>query len=118
MEMAFEGSCHCGKVAYTVEADLPTEAMACNCSHCRRKGFLLAFFPIDRFRLDRGEGDLRSYLFHKHKIEHRFCTTCGAQGFAIGTAPDGGKMAAINLRCVPDADLDALHIKKIDGASF
>jgi len=116
--MAFEGSCHCGKVAYTVEADLPTEAMQCNCSHCSRKGFLLSFVPMNRFRLERGEGDLRSYEFYKHKIEHRFCTTCGTQSFAIGSGPDGAKMAAINLRCVPEADLDALEIQKVDGASF
>ncbi|ATE67126.1 aldehyde-activating protein [Rhizorhabdus dicambivorans] len=116
--MAFEGSCHCGKVAYAVDADLPAKAMQCNCSHCRRKGFLLAFFPIDRFTLQRGEDDLRSYHFYKHKIEHRFCTTCGTQSFAIGTAPDGSRMAAINLRCVPEADIAALEIQKVDGASF
>lgn len=116
--MAFEGSCHCGKVVYTVDADLPAGAMRCNCSHCRRKGFLLAFFPIEQFRLERGEDDLKSYLFHKHKIEHRFCTTCGTQSFAIGSTPDGAKMAAVNLRCVPEADLDALEIQNVDGASF
>jgi hypothetical protein len=116
--MAFEGSCHCGKVAYTVEADLPTQAMACNCSHCRRKGFLLAFFPVEQFTLQSGEADLQSYHFYKHAIEHRFCTTCGTQSFAIGTGPGGAKMAAVNLRCVPEADLDALEIQKVDGASF
>lgn len=116
--MAFEGSCHCGKVAWRVDADLPTEAMACNCSHCRRKGFLLAFFPIAQFTLDHGEDALKSYEFYKHMIEHRFCTTCGTQSFAVGIGPGGAKMAAINLRCVPDADLDALAIRKVDGASF
>ena len=99
-------------VGYHHEAELPTGAMQCNCSHCRRKGFLLAFFPAEQFTLDRGEADLQSYLFYKHKIEHRFCTTCGTQSFAIGTGPDGSQMAAINLRCVPAADLDALEIQK------
>ncbi|MBO9375907.1 GFA family protein [Sphingomonas histidinilytica] len=116
--MAFEGSCHCGKVAYTVDADVPTQAMACNCSHCRRKGFLLAFFPAAQFRLERGEEDLKSYFFYKHAIEHRFCTTCGTQPFAMGKMPDGSEMAAVNLRCVDAADPDALEIQKVDGASF
>ncbi|KQX24854.1 MULTISPECIES: GFA family protein [unclassified Sphingomonas] len=116
--MAFEGSCHCGKVAYTVDADPPGQAMACNCSHCRRKGFLLAFFPAAQFRLERGEDELTSYFFHKHAIEHRFCSTCGTQPFAMGKMPDGSAMAAVNLRCVESIDPDALEIQKVDGASF
>lgn len=116
--MAFEGSCHCGKVAFTVEADPPALGMSCNCSHCRRKGFLLSFFPADQFRLERGEGDLKSYFFYKHNIEHRFCTTCGTQPFAMGKMPDGSAMAAVNLRCVDSIDLDGLEIRKVDGASF
>ena len=116
--MAFEGSCHCGKVAYTVDADRPAKAITCNCSHCRRKGFLFAFFPAEQFRLDRGEADLESYFFHKHAIEHRFCRTCATESFAIGKGPGGAAMAAINLRCIPDIDLDALELQHVDGASF
>jgi len=116
--MAFEGSCHCGAVAFTVEGDVPAKAMSCNCSHCRRKGFLLHFVPVDRFRLDKGEDALASYLFYKHKIEHRFCKTCGTEPFAEGAMPDGSKIRAVNLRCVPSVDLDALEIQKVDGASL
>jgi hypothetical protein len=116
--MAFEGSCHCGKVAYTVDADAPTQAMACNCSHCRRKGFLLAFFPAAQFTLERGEDALQSYFFYKHNIEHKFCTTCGTQSFAMGKGPDGSVMAAVNLRCVESVDPEALAIQKVDGARF
>ena len=86
--------------------------------HGRRKGFLLAFVPVDQFTLLRGEEELKSYLFNKHRIEHRFCTTCGTQPFAYGRMPDGAEIRAINLRCVEAVDLDALTVKKIDGASF
>ncbi|HEV7314480.1 GFA family protein [Sphingopyxis sp.] len=116
--MAFEGSCHCGAVSYSVEGEIPDTAMSCNCSHCRRKGFLLTFVPIDRFRLESGADQLASYRFNKHNIDHQFCATCGCQSFSVGTGPDGSKMAAVNLRCVPAADLDALNIQKVDGASF
>ena len=44
--MSFEGSCHCGAVKFKVQAPIPSSAISCNCSHCRRKGFLLAFFPV------------------------------------------------------------------------
>jgi hypothetical protein len=115
--MAYSGSCHCGAVAFTVEGDLPAGAMSCNCSHCRRKGFLLTFVPAGQFTLDSGEDSLVTYTFNKHKIRHRFCATCGAQPFGEGEQ-GGQEMRAVNLRCVPDVDLDALSIQKVDGASF
>lgn len=116
--MAFTGSCHCGKVEFTVDADPPTKAMSCNCSHCRRKGFLLSFFAPTQFTLNKGADALASYFFHKHAIEHQFCTTCGVEPFAEGKAPDGSAMRAINLRCVETIDLDALEIQKVEGARF
>jgi len=116
--MPFEGSCHCGKVAFMVDADPPNEAISCNCSHCRRKGLLLAFFPASQFRLTRGEGDLSGYWFNKHAIEHRFCATCGTQPFAHGKMPDGTPTRAINLRCVPSIDLETLKVQHFDGASM
>jgi hypothetical protein len=115
--MAFEGSCHCGAVRFTVDAALPDSEIACNCSHCSRKGFLLSFFPRDTFTLDSGEGDLQEYLFNTHRIAHQFCTTCGTEAFAWGTGPSGEQMAAVNLRCVPAVDTGALHIQAVDGAS-
>lgn len=116
--MAFTGSCHCGKVAFTVDADPPTSAMSCNCSHCRRKGFLLSFFTPEQFSLDKGADALASYFFNKHAIEHQFCTTCGVEPFAQGKGPDGSAMRAVNLRCVETIDPDALEIQKVDGARF
>ncbi len=115
--MPFEGRCHCGAVTFTVAAEAPGEAMACNCSHCRRKGFLLAFFPAAQFSLD-GEDALATYTFHTHRLRHRFCRTCGVQPFAEGTAPDGAETRAVNLRCVPSIDLDALAVTGVNGADF
>ncbi len=45
--MVHNGSCHCGKVTFSVEGDIQ-QVMECNCSHCRRKGYLLWFIPVDR----------------------------------------------------------------------
>lgn len=115
--MAYEGSCHCGTVAFNVEGDAPTEAITCNCSHCRRKGLLLAFVPADKFTLISGEDVLTSYLFNTHRIEHRFCSICGCEPFAEGKSPDGSATRAINLRCVPEVDLAGLKLNAFDGAS-
>jgi hypothetical protein len=114
--MAFSGSCHCGRVTFTVDADLPQEAMSCNCSHCRRKGMLFAFFPADQVAIE-GEDVLKSYKFNRQVIDHLFCDACGTEPFAVARGQDGAEMQAINLRCVPEADLDALTIHRYDGAS-
>ena len=115
--MAYEGSCHCGAVTFSVAADAPTEAMSCNCSHCSRKGFVLTFVPLDQFTLESGADHLTDYLFYKHAITHQFCRSCGTEAFALGKSPQGD-MCAINLRCVPSVDIDALTIQKVDGARF
>ncbi|MBA3676162.1 MAG: GFA family protein [Sphingosinicella sp.] len=113
----FKLDCHCGAVSLTVHAELPTEAMSCNCSHCRRKGLLLAFYPREQVTLDKGEEALAGYDFNKREIHHRFCSTCGCQPFAEGKMPDGSPTRAINLRCAPDVDLDTIKLNKFDGAS-
>lgn len=115
--MSYSGSCHCGAVTFTVNADLPTEAISCNCSHCRRKGLLLTFVPREALAIERGAGGLTEYRFNTRRIAHLFCPTCGCEPFAHGQGQDGKETASINLRCVPEADLDALTLKRVDGAS-
>jgi hypothetical protein len=115
--MSYSATCHCDAVEVEVDGDVPKEAMACNCSHCRRKGFLLAFVSRDTARLVRGEDQLETYQFNKHVIDHRFCKTCGVQPLAEGKGPDGAPVTMVNLRCVDGLDLDALKINNYDGAS-
>lgn len=113
--MPFKGSCHCGKIAYTVDEDPPTKAMACNCSICRRRGALHHFTTPDKFTLEASRDDLSSYEWNKHIIRFHFCEACGCAPFAEGEGPKG-PMVEINLRCAEDVDFDALEITKFDGA--
>ena len=111
----YTGGCQCGAVRYEASADIG-EVMACNCSRCRRLGWLLTFVPASDFRLISGDGKTSDYLFNKHAIHHRFCATCGIESFANGKGPNGMEMVAINVRCLDDIDIDALPVKRIDGA--
>ena len=116
--MTHAGSCHCGRIAFELDGDVTT-AMECNCSMCRRKGALLAFFPREALRLTTPESDMATYRFNTHRIGHHFCPTCGIAPFGEGTDPrTGASTAAVNVRCLPDVDLDALKINKFDGASL
>ncbi len=119
MEKAKEhhGGCHCGRVRFDVTADL-SSIIACNCSICQKTGSILAFVPEAQFKLVSGADDLVDYQFNKKVIHHLFCRVCGVRSFARGAAPDGRKMAAVNVRCLDDVDVTALNPKPFDGKSL
>jgi hypothetical protein len=113
-----EGSCHCGRIAFTLEGEA-SEALDCNCSMCRRRGSLLAFFPREALALKTPEADMATYTFNRHRLQHHFCPACGIAPFSEGLHPKtGAMMAAVNLRCLPDIDLSTLSVKPFDGASM
>lgn len=118
MTETYQGGCHCGAVRFDVELDLSQPVMECNCSHCAKKGFLLAFAPGEALKLLSGEDALTEYRFNKKQIAHLFCATCGVQAFGRGVRPDGVKTAAINVRCLDGVDLGALTVQQVDGKSF
>ena len=115
--MKYEGSCHCGRVAFEVEGTIDS-ALACNCSMCERKGSLLWFVPRANLTLKTPEEDASTYMFNQHVIKHRFCPVCGIHPYGEGTDPKGNAMAAINLRCVEGIDLAAISVQHFDGKSM
>lgn len=117
MAETHEGSCHCGVVTYSVETDLDG-LVECNCSHCYRKGFVLAFAPRAAFTLKSGEQNLGEYRFNAHKIGHKFCKTCGVQPFGFGVMPDGTETVAVNIRTLTDVEPWAWTAQRVDGRSF
>jgi hypothetical protein len=114
--MRYEGSCHCGNIAFEVEGEF-TEAIDCNCSMCRRRGALLAFVPRNNLSLKTADANISTYTFNHHAIRHHFCPTCGIAPFGEGTSPNGAEMASVNLRCLPAIDLASLKVTPFDGAS-
>lgn len=114
--MSYNGSCHCGKIAYEVEGEVK-ELLECNCSICSKKGSLLWFVPRDKLRLTTPEANLSTYTFNKHLFRHHFCATCGIHPFAEANDPKGNPMAAVNVRCLENVDLKALPVKQFDGRS-
>lgn len=115
--MLYKGSCHCGKVAFEAEGQIDG-AMACNCSMCQRKGSLLWFIPRSAFTLKTPESEISTYVFNKHVINHKFCKTCGMHPFAYGTDPKGNEMAAVNIRCVEDIDLEKVPVQHFNGRAM
>jgi hypothetical protein len=115
--MLYRGSCHCGSVKFEVEGEV-NSALSCNCSICRRKGALLAFFPRASMKLLTPADAMADYTFNKHVIHHRFCKTCGIHPFGEGTDPQGNAMVAVNLNCLEDYDLASVPVQHYDGAKL
>jgi hypothetical protein len=114
--MTYQGSCHCGRIAFEVEGEV-AQAIECNCSHCSRKGYLLWFVPREQLKLSTPDSQLSTYTFNKHVIQHHFCDQCGCAPFGTGVDPQGKKTAAVNVRCLEGVDLTTLKRMPFDGRS-
>jgi hypothetical protein len=114
--MKYQGSCHCGRINFTVDGDLG-DVIECNCSHCSRKGYLLWFVPRPQFRLGTPEGSLGKYTFNKHVIDHHFCPICGCAPFGRGSDAKGNPVVAVNVRCLEGVEITTLKRVPYDGRS-
>ncbi|MFC3704942.1 GFA family protein [Devosia honganensis] len=114
----YQGQCHCGAVRFTARTGLASMG-DCNCSRCRRLGWVMQSMPAEDFRLLAGEDNLTLYRFNTEKIDHLFCRTCGIESFARGSDGQGNRMVMVNVGCLEDAPaVDRNAIRHWDGAKF
>jgi hypothetical protein len=110
------GSCHCGAVKFEVFTTDAVEVEQCNCSICRRTGFVHLIVPKDRFRLINGKQALTSYRFNTGVAEHTFCKVCGVKAFYTPRSnPDG---VSVNANCFDDGQAPRLTIVPFDGVNW
>jgi hypothetical protein len=110
------GGCHCGAVAFEVEAPSRLLVQECNCSICSASGFLHLIVPRERFRLLRGDAALTEYTFGTKVARHLFCRTCGVKSFYVPRSnPDG---YSVNARCLDPATVEAMVVESFDGRNW
>ena len=111
----WRGSCHCGRIRFEADGEL-TGLSVCNCSICRRSGYVHWAIPPERFRLLAGADAYATYEFGTLVAKHHFCTTCGISPFRVARSdPD---QVDVNARCLEDVDLDALAVSRFDGRNW
>ena len=114
-EHVYSGRCHCGAVAFEVEAPRPLQVLDCNCSICAKAGFLHLIVPKERFRLLRGGENLTTYTFNTGVAKHTFCRTCGMKPFYTPRShPDG---VDVNVRCLEPIPADMI-VEAFDGRNW
>jgi hypothetical protein len=106
------GGCHCGAVAFEVEAPARLRAEDCNCSICRMSGYLHLIVPRARFRLLRGADSLTEYTFNTGTARHLFCRVCGVKSFYVPRSnPDG---YSVNVRCLERTTVEHVEVGQFD----
>jgi len=109
------GGCHCGRVRFQVFSHFD-EAVECNCSICRKKGYLHLIIPAKDFELLDGEDFLENYQFGTKAASHFFCKRCGISAFYIPRShPDG---FSVNIRCLDETDLSRFRIIPFEGKEW
>jgi hypothetical protein len=113
--ITYEGGCHCGAVRFRVIVD-KHEAVDCNCSICRKKGFLHLIVPPEQFTLLSGADVLTTYTFNTGTAKHTFCSICGIHAFYRPRShPD---KIDVNIHCLDSDLLSRFRIVPFDGANW
>lgn len=115
MKSIHQGSCHCGKVRFELQADI-NQATECNCSLCLRVGALWHGTPDSKLRILSGEEELEVYQFHTMTAKHYFCRQCGVHPFSRPRIDP--RIWVVNLRCVHEIDLSSVRVSLFDGRNW
>ena len=111
----YTGGCHCGRVRFEVSGQID-QVLECNCSICRKKGFLHWIVEPEQFRLLSAPDALSLYEFHTKTAKHYFCSACGISSYYIPRSHPN--MIDVNLRCVDGVNLEELEIEFFDGQDW
>ncbi len=110
------GGCHCGRVKF--EIGIPDEITVhrCNCSICRKSGYMHLIVTANRFLLLAGKDSLVDYRFHTGVARHMFCGICGIKSFYVPRShPDS---FSVNLNCVDLPDGIEVSLEDFDGRNW
>jgi hypothetical protein len=109
----YKGSCHCGAIRFSFEAEPFTHGTRCNCSFCAKRGIMVYPVPGAQFHIEATEGSLGLYQWGTKSAKHYFCRNCGVATFSEAARWPGQYM--VNLGCVEGVDTFALETMVFDG---
>ncbi|MGK7892327.1 MAG: GFA family protein [Xenococcus sp. (in: cyanobacteria)] len=110
-----QGGCHCGAVRFQVLVD-QQKVLDCNCSICRKKGFLHLIIPPQNFTLLSGQEFLTTYTFNTKIAKHLFCRICGIHSFYYPRSHPG--WIDVNIRCLDQDIISQFNIELFDGVNW
>jgi len=110
------GGCHCDRIRFEVNAPAKLEILDCDCSICRKSGYLHLIVPDDCFKLLQGSESLTLYTFNTRAAKHYFCAVCGVKSFYKPRShPDG---ISVNVRCLDESSIESMSITPFNGRDW
>ena len=123
--MTINGSCHCGKVAFEIEGEIPPTLTRCTCTFCAKRGTLYAYYEPAQFRLTTSEADSATYRWNSKMVAHNFCSNCGCGTFSDSPdfKPDKSwdgktRRIGVNARLFDNFDAAEAPVQIIDGKNL
>ena len=93
-------TCHCGGIEIKVK--LPENGfeklIRCNCSICKRKGYIMTMVGPDDVKIVKGQKLLKLYQYHTKTAKHYFCSNCGIHTHANPRI--NPKIFSVNVACI------------------
>ena len=101
---------------FEVRAPARLTVEECNCSICRKSGYLHLIVDRAHFRLLQGGEALSTYRFNTGTAQHVFCKVCGIKSFYVPRShPDG---YSVNARCLDPGTVTQIDVRQFDGANW
>ena len=97
-------TCHCGEVELEIkESEVAlNKFLRCNCTLCKKKGYIMTFAPIKDVKITKGEDKVKLYQYHTKVAEHYFCSECGI--YTHHKMRSRPEMYGLNVGCIDDID--------------
>ena len=109
------GSCHCGTVKFTVDAE-PAEATVCDCSLCTKKNAVMVRVPVAALTVTEGEDALTLYQWNTRLARHYFCSRCGIYTFHRKRSDPTSY--GVNIFCLDDLDPATVRRVQTEGENM
>ena len=96
--------CHCGEVELEIKESegALNKFLRCNCTLCKKKGYIMTFAPITDVKITKGEDKLKLYQYHTKVAEHYFCSECGI--YTHHKMRSRADTFGLNVGCIDDID--------------
>jgi len=123
--MAITGSCHCGKTAFRIDGEIPSELTYCTCSFCSKRGALVAYYPPEKVEVTVAPGDDHIYRWNTRKVAHHSCAHCGLPTYSDspdfqrdGSWDGKTRRLSMNARLFDNFDAAKAKVSVIDGKNL
>lgn len=110
------GGCHCGAVRFEVMAPADIVVAECDCSMCRKFGFLHLIVIREHFKLLKGSEQISTYTFNTGTAKHTFCRVCGVKSFYTPRSHPNG--VSVNVRCLDEGTVKSMKVEPFDGKDW